>query len=166
MTYAFSLGTLSAQHEDFAANMGQSTAHMCGFFALPRRRATRACSEFAAMYRALSDVAKINTSYGTVYDLNGQPRPLVLRQLTNKIIHADKIEWVFDNPDEPLIVCHASRDGHATTRPERAASTTSARMPSTREVSTNSNIGPGKSGCSRGPTQPYHSQEAGEQPTS
>ena len=35
-----------------------------------------------------------------------------------------------------------------------------------RGLSTNSNIEPGKSDRSTGPAQPYHSQEAGEQPTS
>src|SRR4029450_6119036 len=35
-----------------------------------------------------------------------------------------------------------------------------------RGVSTNSNIEPGKSGRSTGSAQPYHSQEAEEQPTS
>src|SRR5262245_57941946 len=35
-----------------------------------------------------------------------------------------------------------------------------------RGVSTNSNIEPGKSGRSTGSAQPYHSREAGEQPTS
>jgi hypothetical protein len=111
MTYAFSLKALGAQYNDFAANTGQSTALMCAFFAVPRRRATRACFEFAAVFRALSEVATINArpgSYGNLYDLNGQSEPLELRQLTNKIIHAERIEWDFNNPDEPLIVCHAS----------------------------------------------------------
>src|SRR5215472_4444698 len=38
--------------------------------------------------------------------------------------------------------------------------------PEHREVSTDSNIEPGKSGRSTGSAQPYHSREAGDQPAS
>jgi hypothetical protein len=35
-------------------------------------------------------------------------KALSLRDVSNKIIHAKRIEWSFDSPREPLIICHAA----------------------------------------------------------
>jgi hypothetical protein len=76
---------------------------------LPRERATRAIIELAVMFRALDSVRKITKDdyvvghpyvvyhpskeiYGKLYGLSGEPEPLPLREVPNKIIHANSIE--------------------------------------------------------------------------
>jgi hypothetical protein len=93
---------------------------------LPRERATRAIIELAVMFRALDSVREITKNdyvathpyvvyhptkyiYGKLYSLDGDPEPLPLREVPNKIIHANSIEWSFRNPQEPLIICHAAK---------------------------------------------------------
>jgi hypothetical protein len=63
------------------------------------------------MYRALDDAEDITRhrteSFGTLYDGAGATGPLLLRETMNKIIHAERIGWVFDDPTQPLVVCQA-----------------------------------------------------------
>jgi hypothetical protein len=113
MTYAFSREALKeyrSRHQGDWENLDYVISE------LPQRRANRACIELAVMLRALDDVWDIdgggatNWSWGTLYDKGGQPKPLSLREVLNKIIHAKDIGWDFSEPDMPVIVCTASQD--------------------------------------------------------
>jgi hypothetical protein len=92
---------------------------------LPEQRANRAIIELAVMFRALDDAREITNNdyvvghpyvvyhptgyvYGKLYGLDEEPEPLPLREVPNKIIHAKSIEWDFNNPREPPIICHAA----------------------------------------------------------
>lgn len=88
------------------------------FFETPQRKATRALVELAGMYRSLDDVQDITgyvdrdgkARFGDLYKTDGTVERLSVRELTNKIIHAEKIEWEFEGHlKDPLIVCHASQ---------------------------------------------------------
>jgi hypothetical protein len=103
---------------------------------LPGKRAKRAIIELAYMFRALDDVRQITKHpyvtthpyvvyhdtgdvFGQLHTLDGTITPLALREVVNKIIHAQSIEWDFGNPKEPLIVCHAPEaDSRKWTRAE------------------------------------------------
>jgi hypothetical protein len=93
MTYALSQKALA---QLYSANFcGTSRFLERAFFELPRQQATRALVELAVMYRALDDVQDITSRRGTepfghLYNNGDPPAPLPLRELTNKIIHADR----------------------------------------------------------------------------
>ena len=91
---------------------------------LPQQRATRAIIELAVMFRALDDARNIATDpyvathpsplrYGDLSMVDGTIEPLALRDVTNKIVHAERIEWDFANVQGPCIVCHAPAADHA-----------------------------------------------------
>jgi hypothetical protein len=132
LTYAFSKPAL----EEYRGwLMGQRWDHSGRILReLPEQRATRAIIELAVMFRALDDAREITKAdfvvthpyavyhptgyvYGKLYRHDGEPEPLPLREVPNKIIHANSIEWSFSGPKErrsfstigePLIVCHAA----------------------------------------------------------
>jgi hypothetical protein len=124
LTYAFSKPALDEYRRWL---MGQRW-HLADrvLLELPRQRATRAIIELAVMFRALDSVREITKDdyvathpyvvyhptgyiYGKLYSFDGEPEPLPLRDVPNKIIHANSIEWSFGNPKEPLIICHAAK---------------------------------------------------------
>ncbi len=82
------------------------------------KRALRACLEMALYLRALDDETQIsklyaettNEVFGTLFLLDGSSRPIPIREVANKIIHADKLEWDFDKHVEPVLICKASAD--------------------------------------------------------
>jgi len=132
LTYAFSKPALEEYRRWLT---GQRWYHSDRILReLPEQRATRAIIELAVMFRALDDASEITKNewvvthpyvvyhptpyvYGKLYSLDGEPEPLPLREVPNKIIHANSIEWSFSGPNErrsfstvgePLIVCHAA----------------------------------------------------------
>jgi hypothetical protein len=65
--------------------------------------------------RSLSDHLKqVNpdlwSSFGVQYRTNGTTKPLTLKQLTNKIIHADDLSWDLSDEKAPKLICTASDD--------------------------------------------------------
>jgi hypothetical protein len=73
------------------------------------------------MYRALDDIQDItrnhdrdSKAFGDLYKTDGNIERLSLRELTNKIIHAEEIGWAFDGHlEDPLIVCHPAKSEQA-----------------------------------------------------
>jgi len=113
MTYVFSYQALA----DFygAYFVGHHRFLMLAFTTTPQRRATRALLELAVLYRALDDTQSIVKSidpedtgeWGKVHTTKGEVERLPLRELVNKIIHAEEIGWSFKSIMDPQIVCFA-----------------------------------------------------------
>ncbi|MBB5409185.1 hypothetical protein HDG34_003126 [Paraburkholderia sp. HC6.4b] len=86
-------------------------------FKVSEQCAERACLELATFIRLLDDDEKIaehlrqsdSDSFGQVVKKDRPNEPLYLRDLTNKIIHAQHLKWDFSVPDDPKLVC-ISRD--------------------------------------------------------
>lgn len=81
---------------------------------IPADEAAKACLEFALYLRALDDQEGLTDFWkqtevvpvvGTLYLKNGQTKPLSPREMSNKIIHAEKIAWGFAG--DPKIICTA-----------------------------------------------------------
>ena len=112
MTFAFSQEALAKYYGEHYH--GRFKFLERAFFDAPHQRAIRACIELAVMYRALDDIQNITArreeeSFGDLYNGDEPPKPLRLRDLVNKIIHAQRIEWDFSKDiKEPLIVCFAA----------------------------------------------------------
>ena len=80
---------------------------------LPYEDATKALMELALYFRALDDKEgltgywkKVGThpAVGTLTLRDGKTQPLSPREMSNKIIHAKKIDWDFPK-EEPWIIC-------------------------------------------------------------
>jgi hypothetical protein len=112
VTFAFSRKVLAELYNDGRFFTGTSKALERAFFELPEKKATRAILELALLYRALDDARGLSRSLqkfelGIVYSRGGTAKPLYVREMANKIIHAQKIEWAFADPDAPRLICHA-----------------------------------------------------------
>jgi hypothetical protein len=122
LTYAFSKPALDEYRGWLIGNRWHAADNV--LFELPRQRATRAIIELAVMFRALDSVNEITKHdyvtghpyvvhhdtgyiYGKLYSLDGEPEPLQLRDVPNKVIHAKSIDWDLSNSKKPLIICHA-----------------------------------------------------------
>jgi hypothetical protein len=90
-------------------------------FEVPRRNATRACLEIAVLFRLIDDrwgivnyLKQVNQAtldcFGMVHRTDGTTKPLTLRQLTNKIIHAAELSWDLSDEQAPKLICTASDD--------------------------------------------------------
>jgi hypothetical protein len=68
---------------------------------LAETRADRALLELAIQVRALDDAAGLSHSlpFGKVTQSDGSATELYLRDMTNKIMHASRFEWVFTDPE-------------------------------------------------------------------
>jgi hypothetical protein len=44
---------------------------------------------------------------GRIIKKEGVDEELHFRDLTNKILHSSGIEWSFDDPDNPVLICHS-----------------------------------------------------------
>lgn len=113
LTFAFSRDTV----QTYFSNMERGDRHRSFHIMidLPQRMATRALIELAVLFRALDDVQKLTTfpsimneDFGKLYNYEEQEiGPLPPREVANKIIHSSMIDWDFEDPAEPLIVCFA-----------------------------------------------------------
>jgi hypothetical protein len=104
VTFAFSRKALAAFYNS-KAFMGRFKAVERAFFDMPERKARRAIIEVALMYRALDDAQGLSQSLrefhlGTVFSRAGASKPLHLREMANKIIHAQKLEWTVEDLDD------------------------------------------------------------------
>jgi hypothetical protein len=83
----------------------------------PRHEATKACLEFALYLRALDEEQGLTDFWkktrvpavGTLYLKDGKVEPLSPREMSNKIIHAERIDWDFSS--EPKLICVAWEKG-------------------------------------------------------
>jgi hypothetical protein len=79
-------------------------------------RADRALLELATQLRVLDDAEKLSSYFsqvkpqpmGVVVQGDGSKTDLHFRDLTNKIIHAEKFEWELSDPNNPKIICHSN----------------------------------------------------------
>jgi hypothetical protein len=82
-------------------------------FVVSEQRADRACVELATLIRLLDDDEDVsgylkenaNLRFGRVVKEGQLEEPLYLRDLTNKIIHAHRLEWDFSTAGDPRVVC-------------------------------------------------------------
>ena len=112
-TYAFSFQGLREFRSQRVHGEWKYLDH--AIFELPRRRAVRACIELAVMLRALDDTQNLSPTFsswtfGTLHDKDDGSTLLKFRDVPNKIIHAESIDFDFTDPKDPMIVCHASSD--------------------------------------------------------
>jgi len=84
-------------------------------FEISAERAEKACLELALFLRTLDDHEETSDYYkitrripdgGSMYLKDGSSQMLTFREVTNKIIHASRLEWDF-TPDEPQLICMA-----------------------------------------------------------
>jgi hypothetical protein len=69
----------------------------------------------ATQLRGLDDIENINAyleqnkfpPFGKVVQGDGTTTYLYFRDLTNKVIHAERFEWALSDPKNPKIICHA-----------------------------------------------------------
>ena len=79
-------------------------------------RADRALLEMATQLRVLDDEQQLGNylaqtkgpPLGKVIQADGGETDLHFRDMTNKVIHAERFEWVLSNSDSPKIVCHSN----------------------------------------------------------
>lgn len=85
-------------------------------YEIPELRADRALLEMAYLLRSIDDMEGIShhfaNSFGTLHLRNGNDQPLGLRDVTNKIIHAERYEWSLDNPEALQIQCVGEAAGN------------------------------------------------------
>jgi hypothetical protein len=83
-------------------------------FEVSEMRAQRACVEFAVLLRALDDrdqmpddmrTGAVPGGYGDLTMPDGSKCDLNLREVTNKIIHAESFTWDFSRPGHPVLIC-------------------------------------------------------------
>lgn len=78
-------------------------------FELPEKRADRALLEMAYLTRAIDNLDGISDAikgtFGILHMEDGNTASLSLRDTCNKIIHASRYEWVFDDSDNPVVIC-------------------------------------------------------------
>lgn len=95
---------------------------------IPEHNATRASLELAVLLRLLDEDEKI-TKYlqqgspyplGVVHRPDGTTEELHLRETSNKIIHAARLEWDLSNPSDPKLNCHAPPEQEAKFQWKRA----------------------------------------------
>jgi hypothetical protein len=106
-TFAFSQQPLAQlRNKDFAAWRFVDKS----LFAIPEVEATNAAIHFALYLRTLDDEQDLTRNWkrrnefvGTLYLKNGKTERLSPREMTNKIIHAERIEWDFSSVAK--IVC-------------------------------------------------------------
>ena len=92
-------------------------------YEIPFRTATQACMDFALYFRALDDDERLtdywnqveSPNVGTLFLKDGNTERLSPREMSNKIIHAERIEWDFSA--EPKIIC-IGRDKESWVRAE------------------------------------------------
>lgn len=96
-----------------------------GLFDVSERRAQRACLELAVFMRILDDEEDISEylrqvgrdrGFGRLIIRDGSEQSLRMRDVCNKIIHADGFTWNLEKEGNPVLIVH-SRD---TERWERA----------------------------------------------
>jgi hypothetical protein len=81
---------------------------------LAEMRANRALMEMATQLRVLDDEQDIAEyfkqlaaePFGRVTQGDGKFAKLYYRDMTNKIMHASRFEWDFEDPEKPSVICY------------------------------------------------------------
>ncbi len=106
LTFAHSRASFLAFHGRFA---GEWKGLGKILFEVPELRADRALLELAYLLRNLDTTegisANINFPLGSLHMKDGSTIDLSLREMTNKVIHAARLDWMFENPDELAVKC-------------------------------------------------------------
>lgn len=106
LTFAHSRSSFGALHERFA---GEWKGLDKILFEVPELRADRALLELAYLLRNLDNTegisANVNFPLGTLHMKDASTGELSLRDMTNKVIHASRFDWVLENPNELAIKC-------------------------------------------------------------
>jgi hypothetical protein len=95
-------------------------------FEVPCRNAIRACLEIALLIRLIDDTyetprfVKKQHSFGVIHCAGGKTKPLNLRELTNKIIHAKDLSWDLSDENVPKLWCTAPEEQRISHKWERA----------------------------------------------
>ena len=77
-------------------------------FGVPERNATRASLEIAVLLRLIEEPpAYRKWGFGVIYGTDGTTKPLSLKELTNKIIHAEQLSWDLSDEKAPKLLCIA-----------------------------------------------------------
>jgi hypothetical protein len=85
-------------------------------FEIPEERAIRALIELGVYIRVIDDDEKLSEYYGdgrifgALVGLDGSRTPLLLRDVANKIIHAERYEWSIPGGGDPTVECFAGKD--------------------------------------------------------
>ena len=89
---------------------GEWPSHDKFLHEIPQIEATKALMELALYFRTLDDAQGltpywkiVGDTVGTLYLKDGKTEPLSPREMSNKIIHAEHIDWDFS--ESPKIVC-------------------------------------------------------------
>ncbi len=111
VTFAFSRGPLETLRR--SKFVGEWKYLDKALFTVSEQRAEKACIELATFIRLLDDDENIaeflrqtgGESFGRVTKKEQPDEALYLRDLTNKIIHAPRLEWNFSTLDDPKLIC-------------------------------------------------------------
>jgi hypothetical protein len=123
MTFAFSRESLVTLRQGKLRNASKYLDK--ALFTLSEARAERACLEFAVLLRTLDDMEPMDagmkagppSGFGMLTLPDGSTEALNLREVCNKIIHAEQLTWDWSRHAWPVLVC-ASRPGQKWTRAE------------------------------------------------
>ena len=116
MTFAYSQRPLAGMME--RSFRGSHKYVEKALFGLSAARAEKACLELALFLRMVDDEEKITEYYaatknapncGKLIMRKGPEKNLPFREVSNKIIHAARIEWDLMREPDPALICH-SRD--------------------------------------------------------
>lgn len=82
-------------------------------FTTPEQIAIRAFLELALLYRTLDDQENVDdgslgAEFGHLYLKDGSTTPLYMRDVANKVIHAQRHEWLFTDPAIPVLRAFAN----------------------------------------------------------
>lgn len=85
---------------------------------LPKVEANKALMELALYFRTLDDRENLTDywkatdvpSVGVLYLRDGSTEPLSPREMSNKVIHAESVEWQFFS--DQMIICTAGANAH------------------------------------------------------
>ena len=111
MMHAFSRPSLrNFRHNNFAGDFPYVDEVL---FTIPEQVATRAFLELALLFRTLDDQESIDDGwlgamFGNLYLKDGSSTPLQMRDVSNKVIHAQRHEWVFTDPVVPALRAFAA----------------------------------------------------------
>ena len=111
VTFAFSRGPLEALRQ--TRFRGEWKYLDKALFVVAEQRADKACVELATVIRLLDDDEDVSgylreassLRFGRVFKQDQPDEPLYLRDLTNKIIHAQRLEWDLATVLDPRIIC-------------------------------------------------------------
>jgi len=115
MTYAYSqIPLINAIDRKVTGNMRFLEKSL---FEISSERAVKAVIELAMYLRMLDEDSKITEYFketnnqiqcGTLYKKKDNSTEVIFfRDFTNKVIHAERIEWKFDTNIDPMFICYA-----------------------------------------------------------